>query len=132
MTAPETFITRWVRLKRNADPRRATKDVTDTPTIPTPDLSAGTTEAAISQPRSEAATSDELFDPAGLPSIEAITANTDIRGFLQSRVPADLTRAARSWWRSRSKLDALRCRMAAAAAAQIAGGSAVVKMKPGA
>ena len=43
-----------------------------------------------------------------------------------------LTRAARSWWRSRSKLDVLRWRIAAVAAAQIAGGSAVVKMKPGA
>ena len=43
-----------------------------------------------------------------------------------------LTRAARSWWRSRSQLEVLRCRMAAVAAAQIAGGSAVVKMKPGA
>ena len=43
-----------------------------------------------------------------------------------------LRRAARSWWRSRSHCDDFRCRMAAVAAAQIAGGSAVVKMKPGA
>src|SRR5262249_11906083 len=33
-----------------------------------------------------------------------------------------LTRAARSWWRSRSKLELLRWRIAAAAAAQIGGG----------
>ena len=43
-----------------------------------------------------------------------------------------LTRAARSWWRSRSQFEVLRCRIAAVAAEQIAGGSAVVKMKPGA
>jgi hypothetical protein len=36
---------------------------------------------------------DEPFDPASLPSIESITVDTDIRGFLQSRVPAALTRA---------------------------------------
>lgn len=40
------------------------------------------------------AAADGSFDLASLPSIEAITADTDIRGFLQSRVPAELTRAA--------------------------------------
>jgi hypothetical protein len=42
---------------------------------------------------------DEPFDPASLPSIETITVNTDIRGFLQKRVPVELTRAAlrRAW-----------------------------------
>ena len=43
-----------------------------------------------------------------------------------------LTRAARSWWRSRSQFEVFRCLIAAVAAEQIAGGSAVVKMKPGA
>ena len=44
---------------------------------------------------------DQPFDPASLPSIETITVNTDIRGFLQSRVPAELTRAAlRQAWAS--------------------------------
>jgi hypothetical protein len=37
---------------------------------------------------------DDPFDPASLPSIETITVDTDIRGFLQSRVPAALARAA--------------------------------------
>jgi hypothetical protein len=39
------------------------------------------------------------FDPASLPSIQSITAETDIRGFLASGVPAELTRAAlrRAW-----------------------------------
>ena len=43
-----------------------------------------------------------------------------------------LTLAARSWWRSRSQRDVLRWRIAAVAAAQIDGGSAVVKINPGA
>ena len=34
------------------------------------------------------------FDPATLPPIESITADSDIRAFLQSGVPADLTKAA--------------------------------------
>ena len=45
---------------------------------------------------------------------------------------ADFNRAARSWWRSRSHGDDFKCLIAAVAAAQIDGGNAVVKMKPGA
>jgi Protein of unknown function (DUF3306) len=100
MTASENFVARWARLKRNADPRRRAKGITDTQ-LSTRDVSISGAEAANSQPQNVAATTDELFDPAGLPSIEAITANTDIRGFLQSRVPAELTRAAlRQTWAS--------------------------------
>jgi hypothetical protein len=42
---------------------------------------------------------DVAFDPASLPPIDAITAQTDIRGFLGSGVPSELTRAAlrRAW-----------------------------------
>jgi hypothetical protein len=47
------------------------------------------------------AAADEPFDLSDLPSIEAINANTDVRGFLQSRVPNELTRAAlRKAWTS--------------------------------
>jgi hypothetical protein len=99
MTAAETFASRWARLKRNSSLRRTTEAVTDTPGLPMSDVSAGATGAAISQPSDAAA--DEAFDPAGLPSIASFTANTDIRGFLQSRVPAELTRAAlRQAWAS--------------------------------
>ena len=39
------------------------------------------------------------FDPASLPSVESITADTDILAFLRAGVPAELTRAAlrRAW-----------------------------------
>ena len=101
MTAPENFVSRWARLKRNSAPRRTTEGVTDTALLSTSDVSEDSTEAAISQPQSEVATTDELFDPAGLPSIEAITIDTDIRGFLRRGVPAELARAAlRQAWAS--------------------------------
>ncbi len=101
MTAPENFVSRWARLKRNSAPRRTTEGVTDTALLSTSDVSEDSTEAAISQPQSEVATTDELFDPAGLPSIEAITIGTDIRGFLRRGVPAELARAAlRQAWAS--------------------------------
>jgi hypothetical protein len=52
---------------------------------------------AFEQP--EVAAADAPFDPASLPSIDAIDVETDIRGFLQSGVPAKLTRDAlrRAW-----------------------------------
>jgi hypothetical protein len=72
MTGPANLILRWARLKREADTGRA---------------------EASALPQTDAA-ADQAFDPASLPSIEAITAGTDIREFLQSCVPSDLTRAA--------------------------------------
>ena len=74
MTAPENFVSRWSRLKRGT--------ATDRETAP-----------AESTPWSDAPAS-ETFDPASLPEIESITADTDIRAFLQSGVPATLARAA--------------------------------------
>ena len=101
MTAVENFVSRWARLKREADSRCRAEGLTDTPTLSTSDVSADGADAVNSRPRNDAETTDELFDPAGLPSIEDITANTDISGFLQSRVPAELTRAAlRQAWAS--------------------------------
>jgi Protein of unknown function (DUF3306) len=101
MTAPENFVSRWARLKRNAEPRRRTEGVTDTPTLSPSHLPSDGAEAVIPQPRTDAVTTDDSPDPAGLPSIEAITADTDISGFLQSRVPGELTRAAlRQAWAS--------------------------------
>jgi hypothetical protein len=65
---------RWVRLKHTAQQSGA--------------VSTGV-EAAMQEP----------FDPASLPSIDSITADTDIVAFLKSDVPTELTRAAlrRAW-----------------------------------
>jgi hypothetical protein len=45
------------------------------------------------------AASDSTFDPASVPSVESITADTDIRAFLAPGVPAELARDAlrRAW-----------------------------------
>jgi hypothetical protein len=71
MSDSETFLSRWLRLKRES-------------------------EAALP---SADAPSPAAFDPASLPPIESIVADTDIKQFLHERVPAELTRAAlRSAW----------------------------------
>jgi hypothetical protein len=90
MTAPENSLSRWSRLKREAVSKgQAGADLDDTRA-----RSAG---PANTQP--EARLDDGFVDPEDLPPIDAITADTDIRAFLKSRVPAELTRAAlrRAW-----------------------------------
>ncbi len=87
---PENFVSRWARLKRNSDMRRSPEPMSDEPPV---DMKA------ISGQREDGAIVAEPFDLASLPPIETITVNTDIRGFLQGRVPVELTRAAlrRAW-----------------------------------
>jgi hypothetical protein len=71
---------RWARLKQKTQTARA-------PVAP------GEAGAGAAQAGTNAADS-EPFDPASLPSIDSIVADTDIVGYLQSGVPAELTRAA--------------------------------------
>jgi hypothetical protein len=79
MSDQENPLSRWARLKRAAK----AADEMDA-------ASAGTEEIAV--PKAS-------FDPASLPSIESIAADTDIIAFLRAGVPAELTRAAlrRAW-----------------------------------
>jgi hypothetical protein len=96
MTAPENPLSRWARLKRQSDAGRSTEPPENAAPL---DAAAATGTETIS-PRNDEA-NDQPFDPASLPSIATITGDTDIRGFLQSCVPADLTRAAlRQAWAS--------------------------------
>jgi hypothetical protein len=95
MTESENFILRWARLKHAADPGHQ-------PDAPEPDppepRSLGAAEAVAGGTDPAA---DEPFDPKSLPSIDAITVDTDIRAFLRYGVPAELTRAAlRQAWAS--------------------------------
>jgi hypothetical protein len=93
MTAPENFVSRWARLKSESN----TELVEYGPQQEVV-ASVGTETPSVQQPNEVA---DEPFDPASLPSIETITVDTDVCGFLQSRVPAALTRAAlRQAWAS--------------------------------
>ena len=80
-------VQRWARLKHEA---KTTAQQAEPVSIDV--------EAATVHPGNNAAV-QEPFDPASLPSIGSITADTDIVGFLKSGVPTALTRAAlrRAW-----------------------------------
>jgi hypothetical protein len=94
MTVPENFVSRWARLKSESDTEPKAELVGHGP-----QREAVASEMSSMQQKDEVV--DEPFDQASLPSIETIAFDTDIRGFLQSRVPAALTRAAlRQAWAS--------------------------------
>jgi hypothetical protein len=86
MNEEENFLARWLRLKgeaadgeqRFAHPAEVSKD---------------------DGSKTVQATDSADFDIASLPAIDSITAATDVRAFLQSGVPAELTKAAlRQLW----------------------------------
>jgi hypothetical protein len=79
MSERDNLLLRWARLKQAA---KAAEEINAAP------------------PDSDAMAAPEApFDPASLPSIESIAADTDIIAFLRAGVPAELTRAAlrRAW-----------------------------------
>jgi Protein of unknown function (DUF3306) len=90
MTVPENPLSRWSRLKRETVSRGRAHAGRD-------DQRPRSVGPATTEPESEL--DEGLVDPQDLPSIDAITFDTDIRAFLKSRVPAELTRAAlrRAW-----------------------------------
>lgn len=92
MSEPDHFLSRWSRRKRQpADESKAA-----TAAGPTAEDGPATADA----PRRPLPKVEEAaFDPALLPAIDSITADTDIRGFFAPGVPAELTRAAlrRAW-----------------------------------
>jgi hypothetical protein len=94
MTAPENLVARWARMKRSSDTKRSAGPIRSGSPV---DVATGA--EAKSATRQDDETVGKPFDPASLPPVETITLETDIRGFLQSRVPAELTRAAlrRAW-----------------------------------
>jgi hypothetical protein len=98
MTDPENFLSRWARKKRDAAEDAAPgAGVSGNGSLPA--------EAAVAYPPVSPVNTEppELpeppFDPASLPSLDSIGAQTDIRAFLQANVPPDLVRAAlrRAW-----------------------------------
>jgi hypothetical protein len=71
MSGSEDLLARWLRLKSESERASPAADASAAP----------------------------AFDPASLPAIESIVADSDIRQFLQAQVPEELTRAAlRSAW----------------------------------
>lgn len=100
MTEPDNFILRWARLKRKPHIDREVDNnegVTGPSTEPQ-EAVAIEPEGTSVRPGNDAAAS-ETFDLSSLPSIDFITAETDVRGFLQSSVPSELMIAAlrRAW-----------------------------------
>ena len=97
MSEAENFISRWSRLKRESESRGKRK--AELREGAGPFGSAATTPTNADEPDETRTHATSTFDPASLPSIDSITASTDIRIFLRSGVPAELTEAAlrRAW-----------------------------------
>lgn len=82
MSEPENFLSRWSRLKRESELEGGGDEKRKADAAPDADV--------LSRP---------AFDPASLPPIESIVADSDIRPFLEAGVSAELTCAAlrRAW-----------------------------------
>jgi Protein of unknown function (DUF3306) len=100
MSEPEGFLARWSRRKREADEaapetRASPSDESARPTPTDQDDVSGS--RAVERKPTESKPPE--VDLSALPSLESITATTDIRPFLLPGVPAELTRAAlrRAW-----------------------------------
>jgi len=97
MSQSESLLSRWSRRKAQSREQAAVSAAgrSSSAAAAKPD-GQETTPTALDKANEPAHTD---FDPASLPMIESITAGADIRPFLQSGVPAELTRAAlrRAW-----------------------------------
>ena len=105
MTDREHFLERWSRRKIEAE-RQTPDDAREDVAAPAPDDANDKTPASAVD--AQPPPSDEArppsgeapaFDIASLPSLDSITAATDVRAFLAPGVPVELTRAAlrRAW-----------------------------------
>jgi hypothetical protein len=107
---PESFLSRWSRLKRESNtgarPQTgpasvvAPADTVEPASTAAPADTGKPAAVAVEPTRGEAAPSPApQFDPASLPLVSSITRASDIRQFLQAGVPAELVRAAlRAAW----------------------------------
>jgi hypothetical protein len=85
MSNETEFFARWSRRKRHA----AADKIAQSKSEDTRDGGDSGASAGFAQGENELP-----FDPASLPSIESIGAESNIRGFLEAGVPDDLTRVA--------------------------------------
>jgi hypothetical protein len=92
MNDPENFVARWSRLKRDTAKEKTEAEAARSRTQPSD--TAAVEQAAQATPPDAGQPAEPAFDPASLPPIESITADSDIRAFLQSGVPTELTKAA--------------------------------------
>jgi Protein of unknown function (DUF3306) len=104
MTEPDNFLSRWSRRKLEAERDNDAPQRIDEAARPPEPHTADAGPVAVSpdkvpERRDNEDKNEQPFDLTQLPSIESITAETDIRAFLQKGVPAELSRAAlrRAW-----------------------------------
>jgi hypothetical protein len=99
MTDPDNFLSRWSR--RKAEKKRDAEREQSREAAPAPQSSAkdAASDAPAPQQTSPESAKPAAFDPASLPSIESIAADTDISAFLQPGVPTHVRNAAlrRAW-----------------------------------
>jgi hypothetical protein len=97
MSEHENFVSRWSRLKHESESQRKRQTELREPAAPS--STAVTSSANEDEAAGPETPATPIFDPTGLPSLESITARTDISLFLRSGVPAELTMAAlrRAW-----------------------------------
>ena len=97
MSEHENFVSRWSRLKHESESRRKRETELREPVAPS--STAETNCANEDEAAATATPATPIVDPTDLPSLESITAGTDIRMFLRSGVPNELTVAAlrRAW-----------------------------------
>jgi hypothetical protein len=94
MSEPENFLSRWSRRKATGEPPEPAGEAV--PAVPAkPGEPAAKQAAAPGTP----ASAEPVFDPASLPSLDSIGAQTDISAFLKPGVPSGLRNAAlrRAW-----------------------------------
>jgi uncharacterized protein DUF3306 len=98
MSEGENFLARWSSRKLAS---RTPAAAGEAPAQQEPrDDADGVENAAAAAPAKDAATPpDQAFDPAQLPPLDSIGADTDITAFMRRDVPPELTRAAlrRAW-----------------------------------
>jgi TorA maturation chaperone TorD len=92
MTGSENIMSRWSRMKRESD-RATAPDGSFTGPKPHEAEAGDLNQATAATPPTESPAS-ATFDLASLPPLQSINAGTDIRSFLGSGVPVELTRAA--------------------------------------
>ena len=97
MSEHENFVSRWSRLKRESESRG--KRQTELRERAAPSSTAVTSSANQDEAAGPETPATPIFDPTDLPSLDSITAGTDISQFLRAGVPAELTVAAlrRAW-----------------------------------
>jgi TorA maturation chaperone TorD len=97
MTRPENIMSRWSRMKQQSA-RSTARDALSLDSKPI-DAEAGDLNSATDAAPGTDPVTSRAFDPASLPPLQSITAGTDIRSFLGSNVPLELTKAAlrRAW-----------------------------------